>query len=295
MNPMRLVLMLLMAFVLGDPVRATEPVEFPLWVEGAPGDSLTGKAVVPTLTVYLPDGAKSVGLGMVVAPGGGYAHLAMDHEGKQIADWLNENGMAAFVLQYRHAPDYGHPVPHMDASRAMRTVRARASEWGISPNRIGMIGFSAGGHLTATLATQYTAGDVASADLIERVSSRPDYVVLMYPVITMTDPYTHKETRKNLLGENPSTEMIAKMSAEMNVDEKTPPAFIFFTQDDQAVPVQNGLMYYTALCEHHVPAEMHIYRHGPHGVGLATNDPILNTWPDLFLAWLKALPETPHG
>lgn len=293
----RCLFLALLALFLAAPGRAAAPNEFPLWADAAPGTSQTGNVIVPTLTVYLPDPAKSVGLGMVVAPGGGYAGLAMDHEGKQIADWLNANGMAAFVLQYRHAPDYMHPVPHLDASRAMRTVRARAKEWGISPTRIGMIGFSAGGHLTATLATQNDGGDPANADPIERASSRPDYVVLMYPVITMTDPYTHAGSRKNLLGEKPSAEMIAKMSAEKNVDDHTPPAFIFFTQDDPAVPIQNGLMYYEALCAHHVPAEMHIYRHGRHGVGLAKDDPVLNTWPDLFLAWLKNLPEAdaPHG
>ena len=291
MIPKRLVFFALVAVACVAPARAAEPVEFPLWADGAPGESATDKKVVPTLTVYLPDPATSVGLGMVVAPGGGYAGLAMDHEGKQIADWLNANGMAAFVLKYRHAPDYAHPVPHMDASRAMRTVRARATEWGINPKRIGMIGFSAGGHLTATLSTQYTAGDAESADPIERVSTRPDHVVLMYPVITMNDPYTHTGSRKNLLGENPTPEMMDKMSAERNVDKNTPPAFIFFTQDDQAVPVENGLMYYIALCAHKVPAELHVYRHGRHGVGLAKDDPVLNTWPDLFLAWLKNLPE----
>lgn len=285
----------LVIFALGVVVPAcwaiAEPLELPLWEKGAPGASLTGNTREPTLTVYLPEPAKVLGEGMVVAPGGGYAGLAMDHEGKQIAEWLNANGIAAFVLKYRHAPAYAHPVPHMDATRAMRTVRARAAEWGINPRRIGMIGFSAGGHLTATLATQNDAGDPNSADPIERVSSRPDHVVLMYPVITMTDPYTHPGSRRNLLGENPSPEMIDKMSAEKNVNAQTPPAFIFITQDDEAVPVQNALMYYEALCAHKVPAELHVYGHGHHGVGLAKDDPVLSTWPDLYLAWLKNLPK----
>lgn len=267
---------------------AGEQASFPLWASGAPGAKGSAEADVPQLTPWLPE--KPNGTAVVVAPGGGYAGLAMDHEGKQIGEWLNANGITAFVLRYRHAPGYGHPYPLMDAARALRTVRARAAEWGIAPGRIGMLGFSAGGHLTATLATQWDEGDPSSADPIERVSSRPDFVAPTYPVITMTDPYTHKGSRRNLLGEEPSPEMIEKMSAEKNVNEKTPPAFIFITQDDQAVPVQNALLFYNALCEHQVPAELHVYQHGRHGVGLAQDDPVLSTWPGHFIAWLERLP-----
>ena len=279
---------LLVLAVLALPTFAAEPVALPLWPDGAPGAKGTAEADVPTLTPW--PAASGNGTAIVVAPGGGYGGLAMDHEGVQIAEWLNANGISAFVLRYRHAPGYGHPYPLMDAARALRTVRANAKEWGINPNRVGMLGFSAGGHLTATLATQWDEGDPAAKDPIDRVSSRPDFVAPTYPVITMTDPYTHKGSRKNLLGENPTPELIDKMSAEKNVNEKTPPTFIFITQDDQAVPVQNAMMFYEALCKHGVLAELHVYQHGKHGVGLAKDDPILSTWPGHFIAWLGRLP-----
>ena len=273
--------------VLSGFATADDHATFTLWSAGkTPGATGTGQGHEPTLTVWLPAEGKGNGAAMVVAPGGGYGGLAMDHEGAQIAQWLNDNGIAAFILQYRHAPNYAHPYPITDASRALRTVRARAGEWKVDPAKIGMIGFSAGGHLTATLATQWADGDANNADPIERVSSRPDFVCLCYPVITMSDPYTHKGSRKNLLGDNPAQEMIDKMSAEKNVNEKTPPTFIFFTQDDQAVPIQNGLMFYDALCAHKVPAEIHVYLHGKHGVGLAQTDPVLSTWPKHFIDWL---------
>ena len=267
---------------------AEEHVVLPLWEKGAPGAKGDTEKDVPTLTVWLaPEGD---GMGMVVAPGGGYGGLAVDHEGVQIAQWLNSHGISAFILRYRHAPGYGHPYPLMDAARALRTVRAKAGEWKLNPGRIGMMGFSAGGHLTATLATQWDEGDANAADPIDRVSSRPDFVAPTYPVITMTDPYTHAGSRKNLLGENPTEEMINKMSAEKNVNEKTPPTFIFITQDDQAVPVQNALLFYGALCEHKVLAELHVYQHGKHGVGLAKDDPVLSTWGQHFIDWVERLP-----
>lgn len=173
----------------------------PLWdkTPGAKGDT---EADIPTLTVCLAK--EGNGTGIVVAPGGGYAGLAMDHEGKQIAEWLNGHGISAFILRYRHAPGYGHPYPLMDAARAVRTVRAKAGEWKLNPGRIGFLGFSAGGHLTATIATQWDEGDANAPDPIDRVSSRPDFVAPTYPVITMTDSYTHGGSRKNLLGENPT-------------------------------------------------------------------------------------------
>jgi len=259
----------------------------PLWPEGAPGAKGSGEVDVPTLRVVLPPTGSETGVGVVVAPGGGYAGLAMDHEGDQIAAWLNGHGIAAFILRYRHAPHYQHPVPLQDAQRAIRTVRANAAQWGVDPGRIGMIGFSAGGHLTATAGTQYAPGDAKADDVVERRPSRPDFLILLYPVITMTDPYTHAGSRKNLLGENPAPELIEKMSAEKNVTAETPPTFLMITQDDQAVPVQNALLFYTALCAQKVPAELHVYEHGRHGVGLAPGDPILSTWPGHCIAWLQ--------
>lgn len=263
--------------------QSSEP--FPLWTDGAPGATGTTRPHVPKLTPWVPENGN--GTAVLVTPGGGYGNLAMDHEGKQIAEWLNRHGIAAFVLQYRHAPHYGHPTPWLDAKRGVRTVRARASEWGIDPAKIGMIGFSAGGHLTATTGTQYDAGNSGDQDLIERVSSRPDFLILGYPVITMTNPHTHKGSRKNLLGESPSDEMIQKMSAEKNVTAETPPAFLFHTTEDTVVPVENPIAFYLALRNHGVPCELHVYEKGPHGLGLAKVDPAMSLWPSQCITWLK--------
>jgi acetyl esterase/lipase len=259
----------------------------PLWPEGAPHQKGDDEQDIPTLTAYPVEGRANTGIGVVVAPGGGYGNLADDHEGIQIARWLNHNGIGAFVLHYRHAPDYGHPVPLLDAQRAVRTVRHNAEAWGIDPGKIGMIGFSAGGHLTATTGTQFDDGDGDAEDPIDRVSSRPDFLFLMYPVITMTDPHTHKGSRRNLLGEERTPELEAAHSAEKNVTENTPPTFIFHTGDDASVPVENAVMFYSALCTAGVPGELHVYEQGRHGVGLAQEDPVLGTWPDLALGWLR--------
>ncbi len=275
-----------MAFTCLALTATAEPLVLPLWPDGPPMSKGTGEGHDPTLTVYLPD--EATGVGVVVCPGGGYGNLAVDHEGQQIAEWLNEAGIAAFVLRYRHAPDYGHPVPLMDAQRAVRTVRANAGDWKVDPARIGMIGFSAGGHLTATAATQPQGGDLGAADPIEWASAALNFAILGYPVITMTDPYTHKGSRKNLLGENPDDDMITRMSAEKNVDEETPPIFIVHTTEDQSVPVQNALMLYEACVQHGVPAELHVYEKGRHGLGLGGGDPAFATWPDRCLDWLRA-------
>lgn len=275
---------LLAAFVLSS-AFAAEPV--PLWADGAPQQKGDTEKDIPTLTSYLVEGRAANGIGVVVAPGGGYHGLASDHEGIQIARWLNHNGIAAFVLRYRHAPDYQHPVPLLDAQRAVRTVRANAEAWGVDPARIGMIGFSAGGHLTATTGTQFDAGNSDAADPTDRVSSRPDFLFLMYPVITMTEPHTHTGSRANLLGEGFTPEMADAQSAEKNVTAETPPAFIFHTGDDSVVPVENAVMFYSALHAAGVPAELHIFEKGRHGVGLAQGDPALRVWSDLALNWLR--------
>jgi acetyl esterase/lipase len=264
------------------------PPGFPLWPDGAPGAKGAEPLDIPALTPYPAPADTATGAGVVVVPGGGYGHLALDHEGAQIARWLNENGIAAFVLRYRIAPRYAHPAPVTDARRALRTVRARAGEWGVDPGRIGMIGFAAGGHLTATAGTQIEAGDPQAADPVERVSSRPDFLILMYPVITMTDPHTHAGSRRNLLGEAPDAALIAAMSADQRVTAQTPPAFLMHTGDDPVVPVQNSVLFYQALLEAGVPAEMHLFEHGRHGVGLAEGDPALGRWPGLCIAWLRA-------
>jgi len=262
---------------------AQEPV--PLWIGKAPFQNGTSKKDIPTLTTYLPESAS--GVGIVVCPGGGYGGLAMDHEGKQVAEWLNSNGIAAFVLRYRHAPGYQHPVPITDARRAIRTVRANAARWGGDPDKIGVLGFSAGGHLTSTTGTMYAPGDPESTDPVENVSSRPDFLILGYPVISMKEPHVHKGSRRNLLGENVPEAIIEKMSTHLQVDDLTPPTFLIHTSEDRAVPPQNSLLFYEALVNHGVPAEIHIFEKGRHGLGLAQKTPDMKRWPELCIQWLK--------
>jgi acetyl esterase/lipase len=211
----------------------------------------------------------------------------MDYEGDQIAAWLNSYGIPAFVLRYRLGPKYHHPIELGDAQRAIRYVRAHASEMGIDAQKIGVWGFSAGGHLAASTGTHFDQGNATSNDPIERMSSRPDFLILAYPVITMEEPYTHHGSKKALLGENPAQELVDAMSNERQVTNQTPPAFLFATSDDPVVPVQNSVQFYLALRAAQVPAEMHIYEHGAHGVGLARGNPDLSDWPDLLARWLK--------
>jgi acetyl esterase/lipase len=228
-----------------------------------------------------------VSTGIIVAPGGGYGALAMNHEGRQVANWFNALGVTAFVLKYRLGPRYHHPVELGDAQRAIRIARARAQEFGIRPDRLGMIGFSAGGHLVSTAATHFDAGNPSSADPIERVSSRPDFVVLGYPVISFKPEITHRGSVRNLLGENPSAALVEELSNELHVTGKTPPTFLFHTNADTGVAAENSVRFYLALREAKVPAEMHIFERGPHGVGLALGDPMLSEWPVLLANWMR--------
>jgi acetyl esterase/lipase len=240
---------------------------------------------VPTLTPYLATKEKATGAAIIVCPGGGYGHLA-DHEGGPVAEWLNSVGVTAFVLKYRLGPTYHHPAPLQDAARAIRTVRARAKEWGLDPQRIGILGFSAGGHLAATAGTHFGGGQADASDPVERVSSRPDLLILIYPVITMRDA-THSGSRKNLLGEQPSAELVTLLSNEEQVTKETPPTFLVHTMTDAAVPVENSMMFAAALRKAGVPFEFHLYERGPHGFGLGTKDPILATWPARCADWLR--------
>jgi acetyl esterase/lipase len=263
----------------------TTPVEIPLWEKGAPGALGATEADTPTLTIYR---ARSpVGTGIVVAPGGGYVALAMDHEGRQIAAFFNAMGISAFVLKYRLGPRYHHPVQLGDAQRALRIVRSRADEFGVSTNRIGMMGFSAGGHLTATAGTHFDAGKADSPDPVDRVSSRPDFLILGYPVISFDPAIAHKGSLRNLLGDNPDPKLVESLSNELQVTSQTPPTFLFHTTADAGVPVENSVRFYLALRSAKVPAEMHIYENGPHGVGLALGDAALSTWPTLLTNWLR--------
>lgn len=258
-----------------------------LWPNGAPGAQGSTDADQPSLTIYPISGPQKVPTGVVVFPGGGYVWLAMEHEGSQIAAWLNSYGISAFVLRYRLGPKYRNPIELGDAQRAIRYVRAHAAEYGIDPHRIGIWGFSAGGHLASSAETHFDAGKADSSDPIDRESCRPDFAILAYPVTTMKDPYVHKGSREALLGPNPDQAAIESMSNETQVTKDTPPTFLFHTSDDPVVPVQNSVNFYLALRAANVPAEMHIFEHGPHGVGLARNDPALSIWPDLLAKWLK--------
>jgi acetyl esterase/lipase len=236
---------------------------------------------------FLPPAATANGAAVLVFPGGGYAGHATDYEGFAIAEWLNARGYAAWVLEYRVGPRYNHPAPLQDAQRAMRTIRHMAGDQGIDTGRIGVCGFSAGGHLASSLSTHWDRGDVENDDPIERESCRPDFSILCYPVITMQGEFMHAGSRFHLLGENPADVMIDAMSTELQVNAETPPTFIFQTNEDQSVPAENAVVYYLALRRAGVPAELHIYESGPHGVSLAQDDPILSSWPARLEDWLR--------
>lgn len=268
--------------------HAAEPTPAPLWSDGAPDAKGDKPHDIPDIAVYPVADEKSTGCGVVVFPGGGYGGLALSHEGRDIARWLNERGIVAFVVRYRlGSKGYRHPVMMHDGQRAVRWARHRAKAHGVDPARLGVWGFSAGGHLASTVATHFDAGQADAADPIDRVSSRPDFAVLAYPVITMDKTFTHMGSRRNLLGNEPSDDLVALMSNEKQVTKDTPPTFIFHTADDQAVPVRNAVEFYASCMRHGVKAELHIYQHGRHGVGLAARDPILRTWPDRLHDWMK--------
>lgn len=258
-----------------------------LYPKGAPASVGDTDADKPSLTYYLADKATANGTAVVVCPGGGYRGLAMDHEGKQVAEWLNARGASAFVLKYRLGPRYHHPSMMNDVHRAIRIVRAQAAELGVNPARIGVWGFSAGGHLASTAATHFEEGNAASADPVERVSTRPDFAILSYPVISFTTEYVHKGSRENLLGTNPDPKPVEWLSSELQVTSRTPPTFLFHTSEDTGVPPQNSILFYLALRKAGVSAEMHIYEKGRHGVGLAPTDPVLSTWPGRLEQWMR--------
>jgi acetyl esterase/lipase len=259
----------------------------PLWPNGAPGAKGEGEKHQPTLTIFPADVAKQNGTAIIICPGGGYAHISMDREGYQPARYLNKLGVTCFVLRYRLGGDgYKHPIPLQDAQRAMGLVRSRAAEWKLDPTKIGMMGFSAGGHLTSTLGTHFTPGDANADDPISRVSSRPDFLILCYPVITMLGEATHGGSRKALLGDSPSEELMREVSSELQVTKETPPTFLWHTDEDTGVPAENSVMFYLALRKNKVPAELHVFEKGKHGFGM--DRPLLgtDTWPQRVAEWL---------
>jgi acetyl esterase/lipase len=281
---------IVLLFVAGG-LFSQAPLKMPkadlLWPNGAPGAQGNEEIDQPSLAGYIVPAGRGTGTAVVVCPGGGYRNLAMDHEGDQIAKWLNSLGVSAFVLKYRLGPKYHHPVELGDAQRAIRTVRYKAAEYRVLPGRVGIMGFSAGGHLASTAGTHFDAGNAAAADPIDRIGSRPDFLVLGYPVISFTTPYTHKGSLQNLLGDNPDPKLVESLSNELQVTPGTPPTFLFHTTADATVPVENSVLFYLALRKAGVPAEMHIYEHGPHGVGLAQTDEALSSWPARLADWLR--------
>lgn len=249
------------------------------------------KVQKPDIAVYLPSGAMATGDAVIICPGGGYWILAYDKEGEDIAKFLNSKGVAAIVLKYRlptsEAQIIKQKSPLMDAQRAMRMVRYHAEDWGIDPSRIGIMGFSAGGHLASTLSTHFDMGDPDATDPVEKVSCRPDFSILMYPVISFTGEFQHSGSRKALVGEDP--ELMKEFSNELQVTEDTPPAILIHSSDDKAVPVENSIVYYQALVKHGVKAAMHIYPFGGHGYGLAIGKDQLEGWPERVIDWLRWL------
>jgi acetyl esterase/lipase len=228
----------------------------------------------------------------VICPGGGYGFLAMDHEGHQIAQWLNSLGVAGFILKYRHrnsGAGYGHPAPLQDAQRAVSMVRSRASEWNINPNRIGILGFSAGGHLASTAGTHFHKGSKDAKVSIDRVSSRPDFMILIYPVISLTEWFTHGGSSRNLLGDNPDKKLVENLSNEKQVTSETPPTFLVHTYEDKGVPAEHSIYFYLALRKAKVPAEMHIYQKGPHGFGLGKKHGAVSSWSVRCAEWMRGL------
>ncbi len=277
---------LLLLPVLSTPlVKPAPETPIVLWPGGAPGALGSEPVDIPTLTPYLPSKERMSGAAIIICPGGGYAHLA-DHEGEPVARWINSLGVTAFVLKYRLGPRYHHPAPMQDAARAIRIVRARAMEWGLDPQRIGILGFSAGGHLASTAGTHFDSGKPEALDPIERVSSRPNLMILIYPVITMREK-THAGSKANLLGANPAPELIALLSNDEQVTKGTPPTFLVHTVTDPVVAIDNALLFVTALRKAGVPFEFHAYESGPHGFGLGNKDPTLATWPDHCGDWLR--------
>jgi acetyl esterase/lipase len=268
-----------------NPNPNAEPEPILLWPTGAPGAAGSDDADRPSLTLYRA--RQPNGTAIVVAPGGGYGTLASNHEGRQVANLLNAMGITTFVLKYRLGPRYRHPIELGDAQRAIRLVRARADTYGVGPDRVGMLGFSAGGHLTATAGTLFDAGKADAADPIDRVSSRPDFLVLGYPVISFDPAIRHGGSMRNLLGENPDPKLVETLSADLQVTPHTPPTFLFHTNADTGVVPENSVRFYLALRRAKVPAEMHIFENGPHGVGLALGDPALSAWPTLLANWLR--------
>jgi acetyl esterase/lipase len=281
-----------------DGQEAKQPAAVPLWPEGVPGaikgggletldQGLVRNVHEPSLTPYLPAPGRANGTAVIVCPGGGYTVLAIDKEGTAVAKWLNSLGVSAFVLKYR-LKEYGHPAPLRDVLRAIRLVRSDAARWGVQADRIGVIGFSAGGHLAASAGTLFDSPEGRTGADLDRVSARPDFLILVYPVITFTGPYAHAGSRRALLGENPAPERVEAISLDTRVTKDTPPAFLVHGGTDTAVPPENSALFYLALRRAGVPGELHIYERGIHGFGLQPNHGPISDWSKRCAEWLAA-------
>jgi len=278
----------LLALAQNAPPLLQEPQTIPLWPGRAPGALGDVPEDIPTLTIYMPPNTTGPMTAVIVAPGGGYRALSMNKEGRIPATYLNSLGIAAFVLKYRLGPKYRHPIELGDMQRAIRTVRSRAAEWHIAPDKIGVMGFSAGGHLASTASTSFDRGSTTPIDVIDRASSRPDFAVLGYPVITLSEAWTHQGSRTMLLGEKADVDLARRLSTDTRVSAETPPTFLFHTNADTAVPVENSIYYFLALRKAGVPAEMHIFKDGAHGAGMPMNDAALSEWPKVLANWMRA-------
>jgi len=273
--------------LLASTVLAAAPKTELLWPNGAPdakGDQPNDK---PTINLFPAPADKATGAGVVIAPGGGYGGVMMTYEGNDVAVWLNTLGISAIVLDYRHAGrGYHHPAPLEDAQRAIRTLRSKADEWKLDAHKIGILGFSAGGHLASTAGTHFDAGKPDATDPIERLSCRPDFMVLIYPVISLTEPSTHVGSLHNLLGDHPDPKLVESLSSEKQVTPQTPPTFLVSSSEDTVVPSENSVLFYLALRKAKVPAELHIFEKGQHGFGMSLNNPA-TSWTPLCTNWFR--------
>ncbi len=268
-------------------LQAVEPKTYRLWEGDAPNAIGKEDKDVPTVIVYLPENAKQPSPVLVICPGGGYGNLAMDHEGHQIAKWANSMGMAGVIVSYRHkGRGYSHPNPLLDAQRAIRFTRSHADDWKIDVKRVGLLGFSAGGHLTSTVLTHFDLGNAEAADPIDRQSCRPDFGVLCYAVIAFGESFTHAGSQKNLIGADASPELIKSLSNDKQVTSQTPPTFLWHTAEDKGVPAENSLRFYSAMLAAGVPGELHVFPKGRHGLGLARGAGGAEQWSDLCKRWL---------
>jgi acetyl esterase/lipase len=290
-------ILLTLIFSLGAGIASAAPTVIQLWPEGVPGarnigpekigDGYNSNVSEPTLTRIGPAVDRPNGTAVIICPGGGYVRMATAREGDQYAAWLSTLGVTSFILTYR-MQEFGHPAPLQDVLRAVRTLRSRAAEFGINPARIGVMGSSAGGHLAASAGTLFDNPAGRTGAALDKVSARPDFMMLLYPVITMTDPAAHAGSRTALLGAHPSAEAIQLMSIEKQVTSATPPTLLIHTQEDKTVPVENSILFYQALTRAHVPAEMYLFEHGGHGMGMRDGLGTSSEWPRRAEEWLRA-------